>query len=314
MSLDLSALPAKLKDYAVENKDVLLSKVMVDTMPEYMTPLSGVRDEIPLSELVVESIIQPGSKDAFNPQANKVKFKARVGKVRPIKVDLQFTPTQIVNIQKSYYGLIDAGRLDPYTMPFESYIFEKIISRVKNDLRLQAIFKGVYNASGTAPVDTMKGILAIVASDSISGNRTTGAAVTATNAFEEVMKIVEKVESDANYSSVPMIGLISPINFRNYCNDYAATRGSVIYNDKFEQITVEGTNITLKKEPGMVGSDRIIVTPAENTFWLMNEESALSNITVEYALRNIYVMMDFDCAPEIGIMETLWCNNYAGIV
>lgn len=314
MSLDLSALPAKLKDYAVENKDVLLSKVMVDTMPEYMTPLSGVRDEIPLSELVVESIIQPGGKDAFNPQANKVKFKARVGKVRPVKVDLQFTPTQIANLQKSYYGLIDAGRLDPYTMPFESYIFDKIIARVKNDLRLQAIFKGVYNASGTAPVDTMKGILAIVASDSISGNRTTGAAVTDANAFDEVMKIVALIEADANYSSVPMVGLLSPVNFRKYCNDYAATRGSVIYNDKFEQINVEGTNITLKKEPGMTGSDRIIVTPAENTFWLMNEESQLSNITVEYALRNINVMMDFHCAPEIGIMETLWCNNYSGIV
>lgn len=315
-SLDLSELPAKLGTYAIDNMVGLLTKLMVGTRPSYFTLLMNVKDEIPLMELVVDSIVQPGGKDTFSPTNGAVGFKARIGKVRSCKVDLQFKPTQILNMWRSYLGMIAGGSIKVDEVPFESFIMSKIVERAKDDIRILALFKGVYNASGTAAVDLFNGVLKIVVDEIASGgipvaNISTGAAITASNAFDQVQLVVDKVYADPRYNSVPMVCLLAPENYRFYCQDYAATRGAAPYNDSFNQTKIEGTNITLIAEPSMSGSDRIIITPESNLYYLVDEEAATNNIKVEYALRNINIMMDFSLAPEIGIAELIWCNDQA---
>jgi hypothetical protein len=315
-SLDLSALPAKMKDYCIENMVGLLTKLMLGIRPAYFNLLMNVKDEIPLVELVVDSIVQPGGKDTFDPQNNKIKFKARIGKVRSCKVDLQFKPTQVLNMWRSYLGMIAGGSIKVDEMPFESFIVQKIIERAKDDVRVLALFKGVYNASGTTASDLFNGVLKIVVDEISSGgipagNIAAGAAITSSNAYDQVQLVVDKVYADPRYNSVPMVCLLAPENYRFYCQDYAATRGAAPYNDNFNQTLIEGTNITLIAEPSMSGSDRIIITPEANLYYLVDEEAATNNITIEYALRNINVMMDFSIAPEIGIAELIWTNDQA---
>jgi hypothetical protein len=320
-SLDISALPAKLEDYAMKDRDQILTKTLVDGMgfTEYFELLTGVTDEVPLTELVVGNILQPGNKDTFDPQNNKVQFKARVGKVRPMKVDLQFKNTQINAIYKSYLGKVAGGHIDPYKVPFEKFIFDRIIAQTKHDIRMKALFSGVYNAAGTAPVDTVNGIFKIVADEITGGgipggNVSAGAAITDANALDQIRLIVDLVYNNPDYMDVPMVALVSPRVMKAYNRDYQATYGSLPYNTEFQKrVLDDAPNITLIPEPGMGTSNRVIITPQQNLFWLVDDEGAIDNITIEKEKRNINIMMDFNCAPEVGITDIIWTNDYVGI-
>jgi hypothetical protein len=317
-SLDFSALPAKLKDYALSDNYQILTRLLVDGLgfTSYMQMLLG-NDEIPLSEMVIGDILQPGNKDTFAPIDNAIKFKARIGKVRPCKVDLQFKPTQIANFWKSYLGKIARSTPEsPYDVPFEAFLLDQIIKKAQENLRMKAVFKGVYNAAGTTPADTMTGLLALVAAAITdlslpAAQISTGAAITASNAVDEVRKVIDKVYQVPAYTNMPMIMLIAPENKWYYEQDYQATFGALPYNTSFDKPAIEGTNIRFQAEPGMSGSDRLIVTPEENLFWLVDDEQRQNTLEVEKALRNLNLMMDFNAAPDFGIAELIWCNDQA---
>jgi hypothetical protein len=235
-----------------------------------------------------------------------------------MKVDLTFTPTQILGFYKSYLGKVAGKKIDPYEIPFEQFILDMVIKAAQRDIRVSALFKGVYNPSGTAAADTCDGLGTKVTNELgtniPSGNASTGAAVTAANAYDEVNKIVEIVYANPDYRDVPMVCLLSPTNMKHYNDDYKSTFGALPYNTEYGKQKIDGTNITFKEEVGLTGSDRIIITPQENLFWITNEEAVTNGIIVERRQRNIDILMDINCAPEFGIAEIIWCNNYSGIV
>lgn len=318
-SLSLSELSSNLKDYLLENFTQLYYKVLNASLPDYMTPIYGIKDELPLVELSVSDILQPGGKDTFNPKPS-VQFKDRIGKVRPMKTDVEFTHKKIMAMYKSYLGQVKAGRIDPTTMPFEADIMNRIVVAIKNDVRMKAIFKGVWNADGTSPVDTVNGYLkiisdAIVATDLPSDNIYAGSALSNTNAYDQITALVDKVYANENYSSVPMVALIAPSRKRWYEQDYAATRGAAPYNTSFNQDMIEGTNIKFIAEPGLEGKDRIIITPQENLLFLADDPTGMESLDVDYQkrTRSIAVLSDFQMAPEFAILEQVWVNNYSGI-
>jgi len=306
-----------MKDYALSEDYQLLSKILLSNLSflNYMTPLADVKDEIPLTELFITEVLQPGNKDTFTPKGG-ANFKARIGKVRPGKVDLRFTPTQITTLYKSYLGQVSGGKIDIYQFPFEAFIMTKIIERLRRDIHLRAVFTGVYNAAGTAAADIMDGLLTKVAADITAGNIPAsnvlaGAPITAVNAYDQVSALVDRVVADPEYNSVPMVMLLSPLNMRRYNQDYQTTFGALPYNNGFEQQIIDGTSIRFVVEPGLTGSNRLIVTPQENFYWLVDDQSRIDTLTVEYALRNISVMVDFNAGVEYGIAELIWTNDQA---
>jgi hypothetical protein len=318
-SLDLSNLDSKLKDYALANTDQILTQTLVDDtgFENYMFMIPDVIDEIPLTQLVMGDILQPGGKDAFNPTNNALQFKDRLGKVRPCKVDLQFPNSQVISIYKSYLGQVKGKQINPYELPFEAFFMQQIAKKAKDNLRRKAIFKGVYNAAGTAPADTMDGLLTIVtnaiaATTIPAGNiYTAGGAFTASNAVDQIEAIADIV--DPLYDGDDFICLLSPTVMKYYKRDYRASFTAAPYNKDYEKQYIDGTSIELIPEIGMAGSNRVIITRRQNAFWLTGDTSAVESIIVERQLRNINVLMDFEAAPEIGIAEIVYTNDYAGI-
>lgn len=314
-SIDFSGLPSKMADYALADNSAILTKTLVDDMAftKYMQMLVG-NDEIPLTELVVDDVLQPGGKDAFNPKA-AVNFKARIGKVRPCKVDLLFTPSKILQFWKTYLGKVKQGTpSSPYDMPFQEFIFAQVIKKLKENLRLKAIFQGVYNPTGTGAADTMDGLVtliraAITAGSIPAGNITAYTAITAINAVDEFNKLAEKVIANPAYGSAKMICLVSPIIHHYYNQAYKAENGSLPYNNQFNQTKLEGSNIWIQEEPGLSGITTPFITPEENLFYLVDDEARQDSIIVEKEKRNINVMMDFQASVDFGIAELIWTMN-----
>ncbi len=320
-SFNLAGIAADLAAHALDNREHVFTKLLVPGVHEgiansaikaidsYMTSIPGT-DEVVLSEIAIESVLQPGGKDTFNPKAGAVKFKTRKGKVRQAKVDVQFSHTKIVQLYKSYLGQVKGGSLDPETFPFEEVVMNQIIARAQSDLRVKALFNGIYNAAGTNPEDVMDGLrsqvlAAIVASEVPAGNIIDAPAITSANGVEVFETLVDTIPSEYLYSDLICLvpRAIKTAYERNFRNEYGKFTRS-----ESEKSFIEDTQIEFVVEPGLDGFTRPIITPRKNLVYLYDDEGAMNNVDVDYGkrTRDIAVMMDFQAGAGIGIAELIW--------
>jgi hypothetical protein len=323
--LDMDDVPAALKTYISENKADFIYDLAVEAKPEKFNILMGVFGDVPITYMKGNSVLQPGGKNTFDPTADAVKLIPRTGKVRHAKVDVLLEHTEVMSLYNSWYSQVKRAKIDPAVIPFEAELMNTIIGAAKYDVR-DALFNGVYNAAGTTAADTVSGLKKIV-TDGIAGAGVAqlpvaniwatadgAVAITAANAMDQIKGIASKVLANKRYSNIPMDAWVSPVIFDYYCQDYAATRGAVPYNSSFDQVKIEGTNITLVKEPMLTGSNRVIITPSmENIYYLVNEENLLSNVKVQESNRDFKIMIDFFFGLEVARIDMIWTNNYVGI-
>jgi hypothetical protein len=310
--LNMTGLPSKLKDYTVKEQAKLLSRILISGLSflDYMELFDEVTDELPLTEMFVDSVLQPGGKDTFTPKGS-ANFKARMGKVRSCKVDFKLTPTQITAMWKSYVGKINKStRESVYDVPFQQFIVDKITEKLKNDLQLAAVFKGVYNPEGTGAADVFDGILAKlkVAGVLPAGNIAAGTAMSDANAIAQFEKVADLVP--AEYVNEDLVAIVNP-NFAKYYNrDYRNTYGAnTNAKDGFTKTKLEGTNIEIISEPGLAGTNGLIITPRNNAVWLCDSMRKTDAFIIEKSQRNIELMVDFEAASDVAIAELVWTND-----
>ncbi len=316
MAVDLSALPGKMKDYALAENATILETLLIDGLGflDYMSLYDNVTDELPLTQMFIDSVLQPGGKDSYTPKGT-VGFKARVGKVRPCKVDFHITPTQLQAMYKSYIGKVKKSKRDNvYDLPLEQDILNRIIKKAKSEIRLLALFKGQYNPDTQLAQNTMEGLLRLFAGSTNdggvpNGNIFNGAPITAVNAIDQVVGVADLVPDE--YAQEDLICLVSPTVSKFYDRDYQTTHGSLPYNTEFKKKMLDGTNIEIITEPALSGTHGVFITPRENFAWLADSTAKTDSVIIEKSKRNIDIMMDFECAPEVAIMELVWCNDIA---
>lgn len=317
-SVDMSALASELADYALENKTGIFSKIVNYAMPTWMTTLPNIADKVPLIECLVGDILQPGAKSTFNPSQGAVQYKNRYLQMRPAKADLQFTQEQISQMKKSWLGVLQKSQegdapLNVDNFPFEAYVYDKLTQRFGKNLAT-AIWKGTYNPTGTSKLDVVDGLLGIVDGDITStaipaANVFAGAAVTPSNAEAQFLGVAEKTLANEDYAGVPKVLLCAPENKYYYEVNYRENHGSLPYNLQFEQSRIPGFQIEILPIAEMTGSDRIIVSPAENFVFGFDDLARASQMVIEREKRNVNVMMDIEIGVNYAIAEVIWAND-----
>ncbi|NJO93019.1 MAG: hypothetical protein HC831_31725 [Chloroflexia bacterium] len=92
-AIKLDDLVAALGSYHRENRDILVSEILLDqNFQEKFEVLDDVTDELPLPNLSISDLLKPADPVNFTPTSNALDFGARVLKVRAMKVDLQLVP------------------------------------------------------------------------------------------------------------------------------------------------------------------------------------------------------------------------------
>jgi hypothetical protein len=296
-SIDITALATALGNYHREHRDELAAEVLLDEdFTEGMEVLDDVTDEIPLPNIGITDIVQPGADKDFNPTEDALKFGARILKVRDCKVDLLLEPWLL---EKTWLGKMKKAS-DPLDMPFEKFIFDYINSKIRENMRLKAIYKGVYNAAGTGPADTMNGFLKILA-DEITGAKITPVVtgvITSSN-------VIDKVEATHDalgevYKGVPTIMKCNSTIFTWYCRKYRLDFGSnTDYNGQpiKKRVQIDGTNCELVAEPGFGSSQRLVTTKADNFVYGTDSTSGYS-VDIQKADRKLKVLIDFKSGVE----------------
>jgi len=276
--------------YCQEHRDIMITESLQgDDFDQRFEVMDDVTDELPMPTLSITDLIKPGNAELFQPTANALSFGAEILKVRPIKVDLLLNPTVL---EKTWLGKMKKSS-DPFDLPFEAFIMDYIGKKIKENLILKAVYKGVYNAAGTTPEATMDGFLKQI-SDKITALKiapTVTGVITPTN----VVTALESVYDDLGeaYKGGATEVKIAPQIFDWYGRKFRSDFGS---NINYSGITMnrrvlEGTNCTLVREPGLAGSQRTIATPKENMVY--GVDSKTFNMDIQKFDRTIKILIDF---------------------
>jgi hypothetical protein len=201
-----------------------------------------------------------------------------------------------------------------YDVPFQQYIMDMLAAKAKEEMHLEAVFKGVYNAAKKQANRVFDGLLPLLSDAGVvaAGNIFAGAPVTQANAIDQLEGIADKVPS--HLINRDLVMLVEPSVAKFYNRDYRGTFGMNTSNTGgFTHTTLDGTNITITPEPGLADTGGIIVTPRENLVWMTGPLGGVpgSSFIVEKSKRNIDIMADFEAAPDLAIAEYVWCNDAA---
>jgi hypothetical protein len=297
-SIDISELATKLGAYCQEHRDILISEILLnENFEEKFEIMDDITDELPLPSLNMTSIVKPANPTTFSPTANALKFGARILKVRGCKVDLQLVPQVL---EKTWLGKMKKAN-DPWDMPFEAFIFKYIIEKAREDVHLNGVFKGVYNAAGTTPIDTMDGFLELIA-DEITATAITPVvtgAITSVNVVEKLLAVYDAIGEA--YKNKPSVMKVNAQIFDWYARKFAPVLNTSLVatdvaaglaNPLLRQMPLSGSNAILQREPGLGTSQRVMCSPKENFVYGCDTLNDFS-FDVQKFDRTIKILIDF---------------------
>lgn len=307
-SLSLTDLSTALGAYFRKDKEQIFSNMLLGFDPSRtMEVWDDCKDQVPMPTLNTTELIKPATAGGFSATANALVFGARIGQVRPAQVDLKIVPA---SYEKTWLGKYRRKGSDAYDMPFEQYIAQRISMQVSQDIRLKAVFRGVYNAAGTAPIDTMRGLLTLITAEIaaigspmvpvVTGAITEGNSLTKAYAVHDSLgEATKAVQTQMLVSSTIFDWIIRKfvpiLNTSIVVTDVAANRGGGLLNE----FNLPGTNCILKREPGFGTSQRMVCTMVENIVYMTDTIGEENNITIEKAHRALDLMIDFKIGVDV---------------
>ncbi|MBO0933910.1 hypothetical protein [Fibrella aquatilis] len=328
-SLDLSRLAGTATDFARENRDQIFTNALapglngiagtpVRPLADFVTPMV-TNDEVLLTELQIGSVLQPSNQTGFRPSTNTLQIIPRVAKVKPCKVDLLFTEKKVQALWKTYYGQVKGGTIKKDEFPFEQYLIQAVVVKLKSELRNIAFINGVRNDAGTSAIDAMDGLFLqyqqLVASAGIPArNIATIGAISPLNGVDEFEKLIDVIPTEFYYEDLVCL---TPLAYlKAYERNYRKQYGTTPYNAGFQKQTIEGTTIEFMVEPGMLTTgpnafEAPIITTRGNIAWIYDDESAQNKLVFDYNVRNrdIAYVMDFQLTSKFCLPQQIWSGD-----
>ncbi|UHG93317.1 hypothetical protein LQ777_10535 [Spirosoma oryzicola] len=262
--------------------------------------------------MLTQALLQPGGKGKFDPKDDVVSFEARIGKVRPWKVDVLIDEPKRLSMEASYLGEIEGSDgIDPTKYPFADFISSALIEQIGNDFGVSALWKGVLDSTGTDPQDVFNGFLklyddAILTDEIPEGNVIAHSQanffINEDNVIAEVKRMWKRfVRVLPAYANGP-VEFFLPTHVKT-AYDFAlenAKGQSKIYNAFNQEVLYFAPNVRLNTQAGLGGTDFMSMTPKENTVYLSSRQDDAIELTSDYDVRDrsIALVADGKCAPN----------------
>ncbi len=309
-SINTAELAAKLGDYYRQYRPILNREMLLGFDPNRtFTVLDDIKDELPLPELEVGSIVQPGNALEFNPTANAINFKARILKVRDWKVDLNLVPKVM---EKVWLGQWAPKGSQPQRLPFHEAIMQYIIERIHDDLRNFSVFRGTYDPNIKDAIHVMNGLLTLVADEITATNITPVATgpITQPDVEDKLLAVHDSLSEACQAKETIMI--VSSQIFNWYVRKYQQIVNPSITATVFHQkasgarvneFPLEGTNCTLLREPGFGTSQRVICTPKSNLYYGVDTLGEENNMDFQKFNRSLKILIDAKAGVQISMIQ-----------
>ncbi|MCE6987490.1 hypothetical protein [Dyadobacter sp. CY323] len=321
-SVDLSALDASLKTRKEKGEGLMVKK-----MTDGWGKVEGFKklrviDSIVLGSMTFASLAQPGAKGAFNPKANALKVAARIGKVRPAKIDLLITEVERLQLEATYFAEVEGtnGR-DPENFMFADHIYEHVVEQAGVDT-LKAVWRGDLNPAGTNAVDICDGIVTLIdadiASDDIPETAILAHAdpdffIEEDNIIAEIKALVKLFRSQLPaYAYGPATLFMAPERASEYEFALEALNGQVnTYNSFSQMILYFAKNIKIEAVIDLAGTDFMAITPDGNLLYLTDRDAKKVSLDSDYNKRDrsVAMMADWHFAPNYFRADLIVTND-----
>lgn len=269
-----------------------------------------------------DEILQP-YQGTFTPKGEVTHSESSI-RVRPIKMDMEFTEVQLEKWWNSW--MVDRFDVekDPESWSYWRYILEKeLIPKINDDLNSVA-WLGSYAAPtpGTAgdAVDSVDGFKKVIA-DSITSlaipaaNVITTTALTSSNARDKIELFLDGIPEEITKKGGRI--LCSPAVRRYYFRDYRAeftqSPGPFPTNNMPQKVFIDDYNVSIEAVASMAGSGRIIFLPnnrPNNMVWVARTGKPVypqfifkSQARVLQMYATIYRGFGFEYPAEIFVNE-----------
>ena len=312
VGFDLTDLNTKLGAYFRKYESKIWAGVFQGIeFEKQMTPIGGVSDEYVTTSATIDDVIQPYQCD-WTPKG-KASFRARINKVRALKVDYDFEC--IDEIYHSWLADMADERSPRKDWPFVKYVvFQLIVPKMQEELEAIS-YNGVYQAptAGTASpyLDSTDGIGTIIANEITAGNITpinTGA-LTPSNMVDRVDFFIDSIPH--KYRHVNGVVLMSKTNAMNYYRDYRANFGGNNNYNGNEDLMIPHTGKKIVGITAMEGSDRIIFTPKSNMIKMYDKIDKPGKFQVQQDKRKVHIFTDFKRGYGFKNLDIVFVNDQA---
>jgi len=320
-SVDLSALDASLKTRKTAGKELMVKKITDGWGKIGGFKKLRVLDQIVLGSLTFDSLAQPGGKGTFSPKNNAVKVAARIGKVRPAKIDLLFGEPERLQLEATYFAEVEGtnGR-DPEIFIFADHIWEHVVAMAGKDT-LRGVWRGDYNAAGTTAVDVVDGILTLVDADIVSEElpedlilqHAIDYVLGENNIIKEFKDLVKLFRSKLPaYAYEPATLFCAPERLSEYEFALETLNGQVnTYNSFNQAVLYFAKNIKIEAVIDLAGTDFCMITPDGNLLYLTDRAADKVDLESDYNKRDrsIALMADWHYAVNYYRSDLIVCND-----
>jgi len=268
-----------IRDYVQDNRDDVLELVMRQAPSlKYFTRYEGVIGELLLEWNDIQDVVKPWACD-FSPDPDLIDRKPISIRSYFQKAEARFCPK---NDFFTYKGYLAQTKQNPRDYPYARWAIEHLLApKIRQQLEFQQLFTGTRVNPPTAASEMYDGLLTIIAADLASGTPiltpvTTGV-LTAANIIDQVEQMDDAI--DEKYKTSMMAMRCAPEIFKMYRRAYRAAAGfhpdnpTTNSEDVVTEITIDGSTTKLVSCPGMTGSQRLILTPINNTYYAYDDPS-----------------------------------------
>ncbi len=239
----------------------------------------------------------------------------REGRLRPFKVDLKLDEKQIYAWSKSYLAqrtVVDSS--DIYSFPAVNWYMEQVTKQIGKDVH-GAVYKGVYNPTGTSNVDITDGLDILLdqgyatsgagfVGDIPADNMITAAAtINESNILSEIQKLAmrffevmdEPLEEDGVFALDPL----HYVYMINALNAQLSNSSQIVYRDGNAVKLAAMPNVVIEPRSWLKGTSKHLLTLDGNLAVLGPESTTedIPSIDIEKADRSIKIFID----GEFGI-------------
>ena len=315
-SLDLSKLADKLKENIADYSQIFLLKQSNGFNIKQDRLFTGfqIRDAIPLIRSSSDPMVQPGRTGIPNYKGG-VSLANREGRLRPFKVDLKLDEKQIYAWSKTYLAkrtAVDSS--DIYSFPAINWYMGEVTRQIGKDVH-GAVYKGVYNPTGTSNVDITDGLDILfdqgyattgagAVGDIPADNMVTAAAtITQSNILTEIqalaMRFFEVMDEPLEEDGVFAVDPLHYVLMINALNAQLSNSSQIVYRDGNAIRLSALPNVTVEPRSWLKGTNKHLLTLAGNLAVLGPESTTedIPSIDIEKADRAIKIFID----GEFGI-------------
>lgn len=309
---------------AIKRKPEILHNVLGnvgDGFYKHISLRSDIQDEWVLGVAGATSMLQPGGVSAFS-ENGTFNLTMHTQPVKRGAVDLSFSQAELDKMVSIFTTSIEgqalAARAKHGEIPYAELVFSAIFAQLRKDIYYHAAFAGI--AGGVNAIkakNVADGFLKLIVDgiaatsgpkDIPAGNVLTGAALTATNALDQAIALWDLLSEDKK-TDENWVLKVSPAVAKLITQDYNATYNASGF-DKQAQLqlltNLPLANCQIEAYPGMVGSQRMILTQRFNFEVGMTNDGDLTDMFIENK-KNRSIELNTDIKIGFGI------NDYSNV-